>query len=661
MAVTRTDDIDDLELDSILADVLARTDERNLLGGARTKVTADFATNVNEQISSLQNNLLGGLAAVILVALLLISWRAALVIALFIPTVLAATFAGLDLLGLTLNTVTLFAAILTLGLFVDDATIVVEAIDTHRRDRSRQKKIITSAVNRIGVATVAGTLTTVLVFTPMLMVTGILGDFIRLLPITVIVALFVSLAVSIVIVPFLSRWLVLGSQRSSFLDRLKLLAPVEKKLGLWVSNLPSLILVKRRRGRLVRLIMIELSVLAVIGAGIFAAQLPFEIFPKTKDTNYLRSTVQFAPNTSIAEAQAITDTIDERISNTVGQELTYITYLQANERSAVIEIGLSSYKVRSQTSGQLVEKLVSTGTGLDGATIKYSQLDAGPPSEDFPFQMRVFAEQDQLLPLSSAVARFVQDAEFDEASVVEVRVNQAGTINRANHGRYVDIIARFNSDESVSSNVIQLENQVKREFNDDRLAEYDANEQSFDFEISQENDNAESFTSMGQGIVVALVAMYILLVLLFDSFLQPMLILLAVPFGLFGVFFGLAITNNSLSFFSVLGIMGLIGIAVNNSIMLTEYANQERKNGSTRHQAITNALRDRFRALIATTATTVVALLPLALSDPFWQPLAVTIIFGIVSSTVLIILSFPYYYLGLERLRDWAHYRIKLH
>ena len=107
----------------------------------------------------------------------------------------------------------------------------------------------------------------------------------------------------------------------------------------------------------------------------------------------------------------------------------------------------------------------------------------------------------------------------------------------------------------------------------------------------------------------------------------------------------------------MVGLLGLIGIVVNNSILLTEYANQEKDAGKDRYQAIGAAVKDRIRPLLTTTLTTVFALIPLALSDPFWQPLAYTLIFGMLSSTLLIILSFPYYYLGVERLREWKNRR----
>lgn len=104
----------------------------------------------------------------------------------------------------------------------------------------------------------------------------------------------------------------------------------------------------------------------------------------------------------------------------------------------------------------------------------------------------------------------------------------------------------------------------------------------------------------------------------------------------------------------MVGLIGLLGIAVNNTIMLTDYANQVRKQMDTSSliEAISDASRDRFRPLLATTLTTVAALIPLAIFDPFWQPLAIVIIGGLTSSTLLVIVAFPYYYIAVVSLGD---------
>jgi multidrug efflux pump subunit AcrB len=148
-----------------------------------------------------------------------------------------------------------------------------------------------------------------------------------------------------------------------------------------------------------------------------------------------------------------------------------------------------------------------------------------------------------------------------------------------------------------------------------------------------------------------LVVMYVLLAFQFRSLLQPLLIFMAIPFSIFGIMLGLDLTENAISFFAMLGFFALVGLSIKNTILLTDFANQARKQGLSPIDSAVAALRERFRPLFATSMTAVVSLIPLALSSPFWEGLAVVLIFGLLSSTFLVVTVFPYYYLGAEYLR----------
>jgi predicted RND superfamily exporter protein len=102
----------------------------------------------------------------------------------------------------------------------------------------------------------------------------------------------------------------------------------------------------------------------------------------------------------------------------------------------------------------------------------------------------------------------------------------------------------------------------------------------------------------------------------------------------------------------MLGFFALIGLSIKNTILLTDYANQARKAGKGAVNAISDSLKERFRPLISTSLTGAVAITPLAIISPFWQGLAVLIIFGLLSSTFLVLTVFPYYYLGAELLKN---------
>lgn len=662
VGINRTDEIDDIELSNSVNAALKDETGQSRFKDTKTIITADFATTINRQISSLQRNLISGLIAVLVVSLLLISWRAALVIALFIPTVLASTFLGLGLLGFTLNTITLFAVILTLGLFVDDATIMVEAIDFFKKDKKKHKGIIKKAIARVGIASLAGSLTTILVFTPMLFISGILGSFIRLLPLTVIICLVSSFVISVLVVPFLARPIILSRKnRTTWLDKLSFLSPIEDKIGTYLGRLPLLYATDRKKSRRVTTFMVGLSLISIVAAGLFASKLSFNIFPPTKDSDTLIADIRFAPQTAIDQVDAVTNQVDESIVSSLGDNVVGITYLSANQRSAAIEISLVPFQERAKTSHQLIDTLSKTGTNVQNASIRYSQKDIGPPTQEFPFEVRVFANDPaRIQKATDSLSEFLKQQSIDVAgaeptSIVDAKVEGMNEITRAKTGRFGTIKAQFKNKDAGSSAVLNTQKKIRQTYNAEKLAMLGLSSDALDFDVSQESENAQSFNSVGTGLLVALAMMYLLLVIMFNSFSQPLLIFTAIPFSLFGVAFGLWLTNNSISFFVMVGLLGLIGIVVNNSILLTEYANQEKDAGKNRHEAIGAAIKDRIRPLLATTLTTIFALIPLALNDPFWQPLAYTLIFGLTSSSLLVILSFPYYYLAVERLREWKN------
>ncbi|MDG2040057.1 MAG: efflux RND transporter permease subunit, partial [Ilumatobacter sp.] len=179
------------------------------------------------------------------------------------------------------------------------------------------------------------------------------------------------------------------------------------------------------------------------------------------------------------------------------------------------------------------------------------------------------------------------------------------------------------------------------------------------FDFGLESVNQDDFAALGVAGLVALVLMLLLIAVQFRSLAQSLLIFMAVPFSFFGVFTALSVTDNPLSFLALVGFIALIGVAVNNSILLVDAANQERRKGATAGEAIGSAVTSRFRPLVATTVTTVVGLYPLSISDPFWESLGFTLMGGLVSSTVLVLVSFPAFYLALEAIRTPARNAVR--
>jgi multidrug efflux pump subunit AcrB len=620
----------------------------------RVTISADFAEGIRSQIAGLQQSLFEGLIVVILVSCLLISFRAGIVTALSMATVLLATISILYASGITLNTITLFGLILSLGLIVDDTTIMVEAIDAAKNTKKDQRTIVSLAIKKVARASFAGTLTTMLAFSPMLFISGILGDFIRILPITIIIALFASLLVSLTLVPFLARFL-LGKKHYTDLKNPVLIAEsyVSTKLSSAVAAGAS----SRKKRYLYGGASVLFSTVLFVSSVPLFAKLKFDIFPNTKDSDAISVTLRYKDGTSLETAAAIADKANTIIGDNLGKNIKRVTYENTGTPStATARIDLVSYKDREQKSPEFISKLQEAFKDFGLASVKVGQIDVGPPKDDFPFNVRIV---DSDIEKASRLARDMREhllgktvtrANGTTATVVRAEVSHSDTLRRDNGNAYVSVSAGFDASDT-SALVGATEKIVKDTYTATKLAQYNISKDQLVFDFGNESNNQDSFKSMLIAFPVLLLFMYVLLALQFRSFLQPLLIFMAIPFSFFGVAAGLYITNNPLSFFVMIGFFALIGIAVNNTILLTDYANQARDEGSSAYEAMALAIKARFRPLVTTSLTSVVALLPLALSDPFWESLSYTLIFGLLSSTLLVVVGFPYYYLIGEWLR----------
>jgi len=165
-----------------------------------------------------------------------------------------------------------------------------------------------------------------------------------------------------------------------------------------------------------------------------------------------------------------------------------------------------------------------------------------------------------------------------------------------------------------------------------------------------------SFRSFGLGLLLSLVLLYLILVAQFRSFLDPVLILLAVPTGVMGVLFTLLLTGTTLNVMSLMGIIMMVGIVVSNSILIVEFAHRLEEDGMSVRQAIISSCRIRLRPILMTSLATVIGLIPMALKlgtgSEQYAPLARAIIGGLMVSVFLTVFLVPAAYLLLYGRKD---------
>ena len=653
LGVVRADDTD---LDLLgFSDEINRMlgDETVLSDGFRAAVTADFAEDIRTQISSLTRNLLQGLIAVAIVSLLLIGWRVSVVTALFMATVMMASLAALWLIGYSLNTITLFGLILTLGLLVDDAIVISESIDANRGESDDPIGVVRTAINRVGSASFAGTLTTVLVFAPMAFVGGVLGEFIRAIPVTVIVTLLLSFLFSIVFISALSKpFFLRGKHPHNPIIR------AEEAAARGLGRLAEYPSSHGAKGIGVGVAIFVGALAMIFGSFQVAATLGFNIFPPTDDANAMFVTADYDAGTTIDEAQEIADEVDAVVVDVLGDDLVSSQYINANERQLLSIVELTPFDERRTTAPTFVERIEERLDGVAGIRVSVTPLEQGPPVEEFPFAAQIDVDAstvDTGQQLADDLRDQLVGAELDKASgddtvIVDAIVSTDGQIYRVDGNQQIEVRAQFSNDD-LTNNLDAAERLVGDLYGEDELAALGLPADAIQFDYGQESDNQDDFASLGQAMIVALLLMLILLVVQFRSIVQPLLIFLAVPFSFLGVFTALSLSDNPISFFVGVGFIALIGVVVNNTILLVDAANQARRRGLRPGLAIAEAVERRFRPLVATTITTVVGLTPLALSDPFWESLGFTLIGGLVSSTILVLFAFPVFYLAVEKVR----------
>ncbi|HSX53214.1 MAG TPA: efflux RND transporter permease subunit [Patescibacteria group bacterium] len=656
IGITKNENSDVIKLDKQVRTALDKMGEQPQFSSYNGVVSASFATSIKENLSELQRVLLEGLVAVLIVGSIVIAIRASLITVLSMITVLLITLGLLFVIGYTLNVITLFALILGLSLIVDDTIIMVEAIDAARRREKDRRMAVKEATRKVSRAMVAATATAAACFAPLLFVGGILGSFIRAIPITIISSLIISLLVALIFIPFFARFLLLGKKQMGKAGVKELAAGFEGKLAAFIAK-PML----WARGSKKKLFGVGITALVVgfcfIAAGIaISSQVVFNIFPPSKDTNGLALTMNFPPDTNIKQAEGIAARADELASQTIGSNFEQASYFgSGSAQTASEQITIISYNKRAVTSPELVKQLQTKyDSEFKEASVIVGQLDLGPPGTVFTVNiaaenreaafklahdMKVYMTSTQLKRISGKTARFTN-----------VTVSSPNEYLSTSGKPVVTISSGFDGNDTTTL-VTLAQTAIKDQFTSTKVKSYGLKSDAVQFDLGQESQNQDSFKTLVLAFPVLLLVMYLLLLLEFRSFLQPLLIFMAIPFSIFGVMLGLYVTHNAISFFALLGFFALIGLSIKNTILLTDFANQSRRSGLSAIDSAHAALEERFRPLFATSATAVVALIPLAISSPFWQGLAVVLIFGLLSSTFLVVTVFPYYYLGAEYLR----------
>jgi len=682
------------------------------------QVMFDQANNVNTRLGGLGFDFMIAICLV-LITLLPLGTRASLVVMVSIPLSLAIGIILINLLGFSLNQLSIVGLVVSLGLLVDDSIVVVENIERWMRDGHDRLTATLMATKQIGLAVLGCTATLVIAFMPLMFMPEASGEFIRSLPVAVICSVIASMVVALTVVPFLSS---------------KLLKPHADVNGnIFLRTLQKII-----HGSYAKLLDKALNrpyLTILIGVGIFLGALAlipvigFSLFPSSEKPQFI-ITVSTPLQSNLKYTDSIAKQIEKEIKEIPevkyfasnvgkGNPRIYYNLLQTNERSDFAEIFVLLHPdVRADKKVALIEKLRAKWSPYLGAKVEVKDFEQGQPIIS-PVEVRVFGENldtlrqlagkvENLLlktegtiytnnPLKNLKSDIKVDINKEKALALGVpMVNIDRTVRMAiagfEVGKYLNpkssgddysilLTTKYSSEPSLgvfdnlyvnniqgtaiplaqlaslkletSALSINHQNKVrtisvnsfvqKGYLNDKVIKDVEAQmkkmklPEGYHFEMGGEVESRnQSFGGFGSIILVTLFMFIAVLVLEFKTFKSTLIVLSVIPLGIVGAVLALMVTGNSLSFVATIGIVALAGIEVKNTILLVDFTNQLRAEGKPLNEAIEEAGEVRFLPIILTSLTAIGGLLPIALSsNPLISPLAIVMIGGLISSTLL--------------------------
>lgn len=749
-------------------------------------ISGDTAKYVRDQLGAVTNNAVSGLFIVLIVLFLFIGFGESIVVSTVIPLAILTALWLLKISGMTLNTITLFSIVLAVGMLVDNGIVIMENIDRLRYKGLNAKEAAIVGTNQIAPAVFSSMLTTTAAFFPIALTSGIMGAFIRPIPITVIYALVSSFFMAITVTPALCA-IVLKRHRSEgftespkfkkfklfssvlFIALLALLAfrddgnigllsavfalifgammfikqikgdrkPEEIEFIQTYANALYKIISSRAKRRiavgltvLVFLMSMALPISGILKVNMFsqddADRLYIDVNTPTGTTIDITNRIVADVEKELLEIPEITSFV-ANVGITGADSFDMGSSSGSNPTIGRIIIDLSWPKDRNRTSMEIAEELRERVKGIPGGEVKVIELEGGPPSEA-PIVVRISGDSLEELKevtsdyetilkklpgtrrVSSSVSRGDMELQIivdklkasqygvndlqvamavrnavagvkatsyrnnqDDIDIMirtsDVKLNQKSDLNSiyvysmSGQPIKLDSIATVKEVEGLSAiqhedlkRRMTLTSELKANYNatevtnafKEKVADYDLPSGLSVTYGGEVQSVQESFTEMFRNMIVAVILVYMILAVQFNSLSQPGIILFTVPMAMIGVMPGLLLTGNEFGFVAFIGIVSLVGIAVNDAIVLVDYINYLRRNGYELYDAVKETGISRFIPVMATTITTAGGILPLSMKEKFFQPLGVALICGLMTATVLTLVIIPTMYTILE-------------
>ncbi|MCO5113518.1 MAG: efflux RND transporter permease subunit [Bdellovibrionaceae bacterium] len=716
--------VDQLKVSDQIKEFLANL---ALPDGVTYKLNNDVSDNARSKFSLLKNNGLIGFILVLILLFYFLGGKPAFWTAFGIPFSIFGSMIMFVPMGMTLNSVSMGAFVIVLGMIVDDAMVISERFDVNIEDGQSPEEAASNAVGRLWKPVLASSLTTIVAFLPLLALGGLSGKFIWQMPTVVMMALFVSLIDCYLLLP---AHLAHGSNKKGQYQK--------NKIVVFGENLYEKLLRKLIDHRY----FVTLGFLGILGFSVFigATKVRKDSFPQEASEGFtIKATLTkgYAPE----KVEEIISELEKSIQSLKKKELVgYTTRIGTHSLSSLTNLGteenlvafmvyLTPYSDRNRTAQDIVDDIRAKHYRFyteKGYGLEFDLMRIGPPLGE-PFEIIISSNNNENRANSSLkVANFlkmidglsdVKDDQIEGKDEINLRLNykkvaQAGltpadiirTLRIAFDGQVVtdyssinetyDFRLRLNKktrgDLDFVSNLpiankrgqlIKLNTMIEYEerpsfaeikhFNGQRSTSITGNintekitavEMLKKFNETFVKDKNVKYTISGRPVeeekifaglkiaaALAIIGIYFILSLMFDSYAKPFLILTVIPFGVVGIFLSFFAHGLPISMFAGIGLIGLSGIVVNDSIVLVDHLSQRLKeNAKFSIDVLIQGAKERLRPISLTTVSTMLAVAPTGYAiggyDSLLSPLSLAILYGLLFGTTVVLILMPNLY-----------------
>lgn len=688
------------------------------------EVFNDMSFYVDRRLGVLTQNGMQGIILVLICLMLFMNARISIITSLGAPFAFLVSFALMDSFGITINLISMFGLIMVLGMLVDDSIIVAEQYYQNLETGLEPKAAALKAAKETFGPVSATIITTMIAFSSLFFMDGIMGKFLWPVPAVVIIALFASWFECFVLLP---------GHLADFAPIYKKEKP--KKWYEWLLRRYNKVLDWVITHSKLTVFVFSLTFIIAI---ITAFNMRFELFPSDDITlaqvnikGPIENTFEQTQEQVIKVEQAILKSLKKNemkgIIATAGHQTLEGGRSKSGDQYANIRVELTMASERERSVATLLD-IVSNQTKQaldDSYEFSLRKFKGGPPTGKAINIDLYGTKLEELKIIANKVQKDILDfkgvnsAEIDfeegkEQVIVQINEEEARRLGLTNkqialelrhvvegitaikikeNSEDIDVIVK--TDENKLKTIDQLQNvfvtnaqgrsiqlskfatfkkqkgiYLIRRFNRKRiititgeinnelttalevnktikkyLAKELQDKPHMRFELTGENkDTKESLDSFKKALVLSIAIIFVIIVIQFSSLTQPLIIMLTIPFGFIGVVFSFAILGLPIGFMALMGVLGLVGVVINDSIVLVTFINRLLIEEGANDTSIIKGSLSRFRPVILTTFTTVAGLLPVAHAtggDPFLKPMATSFAYGLLFSSLITLFFVP--------------------